>query len=302
MKRFKIAIMFLLVSMMSCVVFAQEVAITMDNPNSYETPLLSAEARDKAILKTLRDNHLKIVLFVQGGQVDDEQGRALLERWNSAGHILGNHTYSHKNFNTTAEPEYELDTLKSEKLLEPYSQFKKIFRFPFLKEGDTAEKRDAFRHFLREHHYDFGSVTIDASDWYISDRLEKRLRENPQADLTPYKQYYLNHMWSRAQYYDGLAREVIGRSPKHTLLVHHNLLNALFLGDLIKMFKQKGWKFVNADEAFRDPVFKLTPNTVPAGESLIWGLAKETGRYKDKLRYPGEDGTYEKAAMDKAGL
>ena len=42
--------------------------------------------------------------------------------------------------------------------------------------------------------------------------------------------------------YDKLARAVLGRSPKHTLLVHHNLLNALFLDDIIQMFKDKGWK------------------------------------------------------------
>lgn len=113
---------------------------------------------------------------------------------------------------------------------------------------------------------------------------------------------HLIHIWNRAQYYDELAIEVLGRSPNHTLLVHHNLLNALFLGDLIQMFKDKGWKVINADEAFQDPTFKITPNTLPAGESLIWALAKQTGRYDDKLRYPGEDGSYEKEAMDKLGL
>jgi hypothetical protein len=198
--------------------------------------------------------------------------------------------------------EYELDTLRNENLLRSYSHYEKILRFPYLKEGDTIAKRDAFRDFLHANHYKFGSVTIDASDWYISNRLEKRLAEDPNADITPYKKYYLEHMWDRAQYYDNLAKEVIGRSPKHTLLMHHNLLNALFLDDLIQMFKEKGWEVINADDAFRDPIFKMTPNILPAGESLIWALAKETGRYEDKLRYPGEDESYEKDAMDKLGL
>ena len=93
--------------------------------------------------------------------------------------------------------------------------------------------------FLRQHHYEWGSVTIDASDWYISSRLEKRLLENPNADIQPYKKYYLEHIWDRAQYYDALAKKVTGRSPKHTLLVHHNLLNALFLDDLIQIRTQR---------------------------------------------------------------
>jgi len=292
----------ILFSFTSWVVYAHEVAITIDNPNIEETPLLSPLGRDKAILNTLQRNHLKIILFVQGAQVDNNEGKKLLKRWNKAGHIIGNHTYSHRGISEISEPEYEQDTLRNEKFLQPYTQFRKIFRFPYLKEGETIEKRDAFRNFLHTHGYKFGSVTIDASDWYISDRLEKRLKVNPNADLTAYKKYYLHHIWSRAQYYDTLAQDVIGRSPKHILLIHHNLLNALFLDDLIQMFKAKGWKLINADKALNDPIFKLTPNIVPAGESLIWGLAKETGRYDDKLRYPGEDGSYEKDKMDKLGL
>lgn len=283
-------------------VFAEEVAITMDNPNVDASPLMTTEMRDKSILKTLEKNHLKTVLFVQGSQVDNEEGRALLKRWLDAGQFIGNHTYSHKGMSELSLQDYESDVLKNENLLMSYSNFKKIFRFPYLKEGETIEKRDGFRLFLQDHQYQNGSVTIDASDWYIDERLENRLKQNPHADLTPYRDYYLAHMWSRAQYYDKLAIAVLGRSPKHTILVHHNLLNALFLNDLIQMFKQKGWTVIDATEAFKDPVFKLQPKTMPAGESLIWALAKETGRYDDQLRYPDEDEAYEKDAMDKLGL
>jgi peptidoglycan-N-acetylglucosamine deacetylase len=69
-----------------------------------------------------------------------------------------------------------------------------------------------------------------------------------------------------------------------------------------KMLQEKGWKLINADEAFKDPIFKITPDTLPAGESLIWALAKQTGRYDNKLRYPGEDESYEKVPMDRLGL
>jgi len=41
---------------------------------------------------------------------------------------------------------------------------------------------------------------------------------------------------------------------------------------------------------------------MPAEQSLIWMQAKETGLYDNQLRYPGEDGEYEKEKMDKLGL
>jgi hypothetical protein len=85
-------------------------------------------------------------------------------------------------------------------------------------------------------------------------------------------------------------------------LIHYNLLNSLFLGDLLTMFRSRGWEIINADDAFSDSVFDRQPNTAPAGESLIWALAKETGRFEDRLRYPGENDTYEKPILDQLRL
>jgi hypothetical protein len=109
-------------------------------------------------------------------------------------------------------------------------------------------------------------------------------------------------MWDRAQYYDSLAKSTLGRSVKHTLLMHFNLLNALFLDDLLKMFKSKGWQLIAAEAAFTDPVFAAQPKVLPAGESIVWSLAKESGKIDKKLRYPAEDGVNETARMDKLGL
>lgn len=109
-------------------------------------------------------------------------------------------------------------------------------------------------------------------------------------------------LWDRANFYNNLARKASGRSVKHTLLIHHNVLNELFLNDVLGMFQSKGWRLINAQDAFTDAVFSAEPNIVPAGESIIWAMAKESGKFSDVLRYPGEDGDYEKPKMDKLGL
>jgi len=84
--------------------------------------------------------------------------------------------------------------------------------------------------------------------------------------------------------------------------MHFNVLNGLFLGDLMEMFKTKGWQLIDAEEAFADPVFSAKPTIVPAGESIIRALAKESGTIDQRLRYPAEDGEYETAKMNKLGL
>src|SRR6185369_10967304 len=140
------------------------------------------------------------------------------------------------------------------------------------------------------------------SDWIIDQHLTARLKKDPNADLGPYRDFYLEHMWARAEYFDTLARRVMGRPVKHTVLVHFNLLNGLFLNDVIAMLKSKGWQAIDAEEAFTDPVFSAKPNILPAGESIVWSLAKEKGTIAKSLRFPAEDGEYENVRMNKLGL
>jgi peptidoglycan-N-acetylglucosamine deacetylase len=282
-----------------------QVAITMDDFNWAGDPVkMSGAEKNQAILSALRSHSLKAALFVRGSNIDNDEGKNLLKTWNIAGHLIGNHSYSHWYYNSSkiTSEAFAKDILRCEDLLKDFSSFQKIFRFPFLKEGESASKRDALRAFLGEHAYRTGHVTIDASDWIVDDRLRKRLTKDPSADVGRYRQFYLDHMWERALYYDDLARKVLGHTVKHTILVHFSLLNALFLGDLVGMFKSKGWQVIDAVDAFSDPVFSAQPKIVPAGESIIWALAKETGRFDNVLRYPGEDGDYETTKMDKLGL
>ena len=282
-----------------------EIAITIDDFDWNRSVRLDPDQRNRALLGALRSHdNLKAALFVACKFADNDKGKELLRDWDRAGHLIGNHSYSHKFLNSSkVTPEvYTADIEKCDAIIKTLPHFEKRFRFPFLKEGETDAKRDAVRSFLKHHGYRIGHVTIDASDWAVDDRLTARLTKDPSADVTPYRDFYLSHMWERSLYYDDLARKVLGRPVKHAILMHFNLLNALFLRDLLDMFQNKGWKLIDAAEAFKDPVFAATPNIVPAGESIIWALAKETGKFDKLLRYPGEDSEYENAKMDKLGL
>lgn len=282
-----------------------EVSITIDDLdlNADDTPRLSLGERNTEILAALRKHkNLKAALFVCGMRVDNEPGKNHLLEWDRAGHLIGNHSYSHFYYPKTASEKFAEDIVRGEAVITNLKNFRKFFRFPYLKEGDTSEKRDRVRAFLKKQKYRMGYVTIDTSEWALDARLRKRLNENPNADLSAYRDFYLAHIWERSQFYEQLSRKVVGKPVRHTLLIHHNLSAALFLGDLLRMFEQKGWKLIDADRAFRDPVFKKLPNVVPAGESIIWSLAKESGKYENELRYPAEDERYEKVKMDKLGL
>jgi peptidoglycan-N-acetylglucosamine deacetylase len=278
-----------------------KVAITMDDVGWQIIPEDRRPDAETRLLEHL--GKTRAFLFAVGQNVDNPHGSSILRNWNAAGHWIGNHTYRHRALiGKTSPEEFEQDILRNEAVLRQYSGFRKWFRFPALKEGQNRELRDRCRSFLASHGYRNGAVTVDASDWYYNQRLLARIEADPGFDAGLYRQPYLNHIWDRAQFYDKLSRDAMGRSVAHTLLIHYNLLNALFLGDLLAMFRSKGWGVIGADEAFSDPVFHRQPDTVPAGESLIWALAKETGRFENRLRYPGEDDVYEKPVLDRLGL
>jgi peptidoglycan-N-acetylglucosamine deacetylase len=281
-----------------------QIAITMDDPQVKPAYGLSAVEVNRRILDALEKHKIKAGLFVCGMRVDSQDGKQLLSTWNDAGHMLGNHSYSHLFLHSqkVTLAAYCDDIAKGEALISGYSQFQKRFRYPFFKEGDTAEKRDGVRKFLADRGYRHGRATIDASDWAIDDRLTKRVAKDSTADLAPYRKFYLDHLWERAQFYDDLAVKALGRRPAHTLLVHHRLLNALFLGDVLDMFQKRGWEPISAEKAYNDPIYQKQPNILPAGESLVWALAKETGKFESVLRYPGEDDVYENPKMDASGL
>ncbi|MBW7845733.1 MAG: hypothetical protein H3C45_08855 [Bacteroidia bacterium] len=99
-----------------------------------------------------------------------------------------------------------------------------------------------------------------------------------------------------------MAVALTGRHINHSLLLHHNLAAAFFLDDLITFFKSKGWKIMDADKAYADEVYNTITQTEPAGEGLIWSMAKESGRFENILRYPAEGDHYEKSKMDSLGL
>ena len=123
-----------------------------------------------------------------GKRVDSNAGSQLVASWDRAGHLIGNHSYSHLNFNDSVDAdgskqvtlaEFEADAQKNEPLIRNYQHFDRMFRYPFFKEGDTVEKRDGMRAFLQQHGYRIGRATIDASDWAIDARLQKRVDGQP---------------------------------------------------------------------------------------------------------------------------
>ena len=79
-----------------------------------------------------------------------------------------------------------------------------------------------------------------------------------------------------------------------------NAINAAFLKDVITAFQQHGWTFISAADALQDPLYAQRSQNIPAGESVIWSIAKTKGL--ENLRYPAEDAPYEIDNLKQHGL
>lgn len=277
-------------------------ALTIDDFSIDDGPLLSGEEKHASILATLHHHRIKAAGFPAGKFIDDALGARHLLAWSGAGHLVGCHGYEHHFYGGADPAAFEADLDRALPIVSRFATSMPLFRFPFLAEGRTIVGRDAARAALHRRSLSNGHVTIDTSDWYIASRLLDRLRREPGADLEPYRRFYIAHLLDRAAFYERLGRLAVGRSVPQTILLHHNLTTALFLSDALRAFRHAGWRMIDANEAFADPIFRREPRIVPAGQSLIWQLAKEGGGLDHLLHYPGEDGDYEKPKMDALGL
>lgn len=267
-------------------------------------PALNPQAAtiNQTILNTLGSNQLHAIIFPAISKIGDYAGLKLVAEWGKQGHLIGNHTCSHQNLNAPqiTVTQFIVDIEKAEAILKPLPGWTPRLRFPYLKEGDSVQKRDGVRHWLRQHHYQSGAVSIDASDWFYNQKYLKLMKQQDTDRIQQLKQLYIRHLLDRAAYYDQLALQTLQRSPQHVLLLHTNAINAAFLPDVINAFKQQQWQLIDAKTAFNDPIYRMQSNTLPAGESILWALAKQQGI--EDLRYPAEDSVYEEPLLKQAGL
>jgi peptidoglycan/xylan/chitin deacetylase (PgdA/CDA1 family) len=260
---------------------AQAVSVTLDDgPMIDSTPLMTFTERNEAILRHLRDKGVQAMFFVTiKSGAGRPEGLALLKRLSDGGQLIANHTVTHPDFNaeTTSLEAFEQEVLGCDAVIRALPGYRKFLRFPFLREGAGEAKRDGIRAFLREQGYRIGYVSIDTADWLLDQKLREALARHPDLDLTPWRQMYLAHVWDDAQAFDRLARQLYGRGVKHVLLLHHRLLNALFLGDVIDMFRARGWTIVAPDDAFADPAYQVAPMISRLDGSVLETTARALG-------------------------
>jgi peptidoglycan/xylan/chitin deacetylase (PgdA/CDA1 family) len=260
------------------------VAVTVDDlPVHGPTPPgVSRLAMTERLLAAFAAHDLPPVHgFVNGKRVDDEPAtEAVLRRWVAAGHELGNHSWSHPSLNTTALDAYLADVRRGEQILARVAprQIWKVFRYPFLQQGDTVEKRDGVRRFLAENGYVVAEVTIDADDWAYNAPFVRCAERGDQPTLAALRQAFVRGHVEELRRVRAITRTLAGRDVPQVLLLHAGAADADAIDALLTAYEAEGVRWIGLRAALADPFYApATHAPVPFGSALPYVLARERG-------------------------
>src|SRR5579884_346483 len=259
-----------------------QLAITFDDLPSHG-PLPPGETRIEIaakILKALHDAKLPPIYgFVNGVAISKNPAdEAVLEAWRAAGNPLGNHGWSHMNLNQTPLSKFEDDVTRNEAILSKWMKEADWhwFRYPFLAEGETAEKRAAFRDFLAQHGYKIAAVTMSFADYEWNEPYARCQTKNDDNAIKLLEDSYLKAADQSADYYRNLSRSLFGHDIPYVLLMHIGAFDAEMLPKLLEIYRSKGFQFVTLQDAEHDEFYRAAIDPrLSAGTDSLEGAAIE---------------------------
>lgn len=261
--------------------FAKEIALTFDDSPRSASGYLTGPQRAQMLIKALKDSNVEQVAFFANSKGLNVEGTERLTSYSQAGHIIANHTHDHLDFNKTSLEDFSENFLLADQKLRQFENYTKLFRFPYLRAGNTLKKRDGMREVLKAHGYTHAYITLNNYDWYIETLFQNAIKNNKNLDLEQVKDFYVKVMMESIEFYDLMANTYMNRSPKHVLLLHEMDISALFIGDLVKELRLRGWKIISPQQAYTDELAKYQPKKVfRFSPGKVGELARELGQKK----------------------
>jgi peptidoglycan/xylan/chitin deacetylase (PgdA/CDA1 family) len=268
----------------------REIAVTFDDlpAASTQRDIRTWKEITSSLLKTISSNRIPVIGFVNENKllVDgqrDENRVELLRMWIKAGLELGNHTFSHRSLNSAPLEEFESDVIRGEQtiqsLLAEHGKKIRYFRHPFLQTGRSLEIKNQFESFLTARGYTIAPVTID---WIFARAYDNARDAGDQQEAKNVGDAYVPYMERKIDYWEHQSIALFGREIKQVLLIHANSINADHFGEMVRMLRKRGYRFITLDEALKDSAYGSADTfTGTGGISWIHRWAITRGVPKD---------------------
>jgi peptidoglycan-N-acetylglucosamine deacetylase len=253
------------------------IALTIDDAPRPDTNHFSGTERAAKLIAALKASRVpKVMFFSNTGRLSPYDFERM-KFYAAAGHSIGNHSHTHPDLHRVGVEDFVANIKTADEILRALPGYARWFRFPFLREGKTVEERNAVRAALKGIGYNSAYVTVDTYDWYMDSLLQEALKAGKAVDFDRLGRAYVDLMTESIEFYDQVAQQTLGRSPKHVLLMHENDLAALFVDDLVGRLRSNGWDIISAEDAFTDPIAASEPETLVLGQGRVIALAIDSG-------------------------
>lgn len=261
----------------------RRIALTFDDVPRDPGAFFTTAERSERLIASLRAEGVEQAAFfaVPGFIAEPGKGNgpAHIAAYAAAGHVIGNHSWDHPRLSDIPAAAFIASIARAERWLKNKPGHRSWFRFPYLDQAyaHSAKSRKVAA-YLRKAGLADAWVTVDGSDWAIEGRTVQAAQRRQRIDKAALRAAYVDTMVGAAEFYDRLAVSLIGRSPAHVFLLHEADVTALFLGDLVRALRVRGWTIVTADEAYGDPLYRALP-LGPARD--FCGVAGHPARCRD---------------------
>ena len=200
----------------------------------------------------------------------------VLKAWRAAGFPLGNHTWSHPNLNEIPLAEFEQNVAKDEPTLASLMAGGDWhwFRFPFLAEGNTPEKRVGIREYLAQHGYRVAGVTISFADYDWNEPYARCSEKGDRKSIAWLERSYLAAADHSIHFDRTLSKELYGRDIPYVLLMHIGAFDGHMLPRLLALYQHRGFSFIPLAQAEADPFYRIDMDlSLPPGPDMLEGVA-----------------------------
>jgi peptidoglycan/xylan/chitin deacetylase (PgdA/CDA1 family) len=239
---------------------APEIAITIDDlpVHAPYPPGVTPLEVNQQMIAALSAAHVPVTAFVNAANVTDSSTMQALREWRAAGFVLGNHTWSHPHLSELTIAQFEEELTKGEPILSKLGKGSdwRWFRYPFLDEGKDEAQRVAARETLRKHGYRVADVTTGFSDWAWTPAYARCTAKHDSGGVTQLERMYLAA--ARQSIVDDreMARKLYGHDIPYVLLMHVSAMSAHMMPQVIRIYRDAGYRFVSLPEAESDRAYR----------------------------------------------
>jgi peptidoglycan-N-acetylglucosamine deacetylase len=273
-----------------------KVALTFDDLPLNGTLPLGARQSDFArdTIRVLRKHRIPPSYgFINASKLErNPDGAKALRIWVDGGHPLASHTYNHLDLTRSSVEDFQREILRNEPVLSLLMTGEgrmrhhdwRWFRYPYLHEGDTLEKRRAVRTFLATHGYRIAQTTLDFEDYLWNSAHARCWMRKDETSIRWLRESYLTAAREFIRLGVDHSRKVFGRDIHHVLLLHLGSFSSHILPDLFELLDEEGFDIVTLEEAQRDPAYDYDPDIAePRGGTLV-----ELGMQARQIPWPAD--------------